>query len=48
MLTWLWKTRNASCKTRAFVSQTGLPHVFVHNRRELDALYADWILTRLH
>lgn len=44
MLMWLWKTRNASEKTRAFVSQTGLPHVFVHNRSELYALYAAWHL----
>jgi len=46
MLMWLWKTRNASSETRAFATRTGLPHVFVHNRSELDALYAAWHLKR--
>ncbi len=44
MLVWLWKTRDKSGDARRLAHETGLPHIFVHNRRELDALYAAWTL----
>lgn len=46
MLTWLWKTRNKSQDARDLATRSGLPTVFCHNRRELDALYAAWDLER--
>jgi adenylate kinase family enzyme len=45
MLVWLWKTRDKSGDARRLARDTGLPHVFVHDRSELDALYAAWKLT---
>jgi hypothetical protein len=42
MLAWLWKTRKKSPGIRQFARDSGHPHVFARNRRELDALYAAW------
>lgn len=46
MLAWLWKTRNKSQHARDLATRSGLPAVFCHDRRELDALYAAWGLAR--
>lgn len=46
MLAWLWKTRNSIGKYQQLALRSGLPHVFAGNKRELDALYAEWGLTR--
>lgn len=46
MLAWLWKTRHSIGKYRQVALASGLPHVFAGNKRELDALYAAWGLTR--
>lgn len=46
MLAWLWTTRNSIGKYQQVALSSGLPHVFVSNQRELDALYAEWGLTR--
>ena len=46
MLGWLWKTRNSIGKYQQVALSSGLPHVFASNQRELDALYAEWGLTR--
>ena len=45
MLRWLWKSRHASERARDLARGTGVPHVFCHNQRELNALYAEWSLT---
>jgi adenylate kinase family enzyme len=45
MLSWLWKTRNSIGKYQQLALRSGLPHVFASNKRELDALYAEWGLT---
>ena len=46
MLAWLWKTRSSIGKYQQLALNSGLPHVFANNQRELDALYAEWNLTR--
>ncbi|WP_246132820.1 AAA family ATPase [Devosia ginsengisoli] len=46
MLHWLWKTRDSIGKYQQLARESGLPHVFASNKRELDALYAEWGLTR--
>lgn len=46
MLGWLWKTRNSVGKYQQVALRSGLPHVFASSWRELDALYAEWNLTR--
>lgn len=46
MLAWLWKTRNSIDKYRQLALRSGRPYVFASNKRELDALYAEWGLTR--
>jgi adenylate kinase family enzyme len=46
MLSWLWKSRHASVRYRDIATSSGLPSVFVHNSRELRALYAAWSLKR--
>ena len=46
MIHWLWHTRNASERSRQKARETGLPLVFRHNERELNALYAAWGLSR--
>ncbi|WP_236020648.1 hypothetical protein [Devosia sediminis] len=45
MIHWLWHTRNSIGKYQQIARASGLPHVLVNNRRELDALYAAWGLT---
>ena len=46
MLAWLWKTRHSIGKYQQLARNSGLPHVFASDKRELDALYAEWGLTR--
>ena len=46
MLAWLWKTRNSIGKYQQLALRSGLPHVFASNKQELDAIYAQWGLTR--
>jgi adenylate kinase family enzyme len=45
MLHWLWHTRNSMAKYRQVAIDSGLPHVFVGNKAELDQLYAQWGLS---
>lgn len=42
MLHWLWHTRNGGAASRVKAEATGLPTLFCHNRRELDALCTAW------
>ena len=46
MIHWLWHTRRASERSRQKARKTGLPFVFTHDQRELNALYAAWGLSR--
>lgn len=46
MIKWLWHTRNSVSKYRDLARASGLPHIFVDNQRQLDALYATWNLQR--
>lgn len=45
MIHWLWKTRNSIGKYHMVAANSGLPHLFVSNQRELDRLYRAWNLT---
>lgn len=45
MLSWLWKTRSSVGKYQNAARASGLPHLFVSNKRELDRLYRAWGLT---
>jgi adenylate kinase family enzyme len=42
MLHWLWHTRNSIGKYHDIARRSGLSHVFAHNVRELNDLYAAW------
>ncbi len=46
MVHWLWHTRRSAEKYRTVALRSGLPHVLARDRRDLDALYAAWGLTR--
>lgn len=46
MIHWLWKTRHSIGKYRDIAARSGLPHLFVNERQELDRLYIAWGLTR--
>ena len=46
MIHWLWHTRNSIGKYQEVAAKSGLPHLLVNNRQELDRLYAVWDLTR--
>ena len=46
MIHWLWHTRHSIGKYQDIARTSGLPHVLVNSRRELDALYAAWDLKR--
>jgi adenylate kinase family enzyme len=46
MIHWLWHTRESVGKYQQVAQQSGLPHVFVEDRRALNRLYAEWDLTR--
>lgn len=45
MVHWLWKTRSAVRKYHQVATASGLPHAFIDNQRELQALYRAWGLT---
>jgi adenylate kinase family enzyme len=45
MIHWLWHTRNAAQASQLRAAQSGLPHLFLGNQAELDALYRAWGLT---
>ncbi|WP_417581963.1 AAA family ATPase [Pelagibacterium sp.] len=44
MLSWIWKTRNKSNQTRQFVLETGRPHIFCRDSKQLRTLYRAWHL----
>ena len=46
MIHWLWHTRNSIGKYQEVAAKSGLPHLLVNNRQELDGLYRNWDLTR--
>ncbi|KKB09741.1 hypothetical protein [Devosia chinhatensis] len=46
MIHWIWHTRHSAKRTRERISRMDLPHHFVANQGELDALYDAWHLKR--
>lgn len=46
MLHWLWHSRNSAAKYRRMALESGLPHVFANNGKELNGLYSTWQLQR--
>jgi len=46
MVRWLWVSRHSGRKYRRIARESGLPHILCHGRRELNALYKGWGLTR--
>jgi adenylate kinase family enzyme len=48
MIRWIWTTRNSVEKYRRAAIASGLPHILISNRAELDQLYAFWKLHRRH
>ena len=45
MIRWLWKSRGAEAKYRKIAIDSGLPHVLVEDRQQLDRLYGAWRLS---
>jgi len=45
MVSWIWKTRDAS-KYRRWATESGLPMVVCHSMAEVNALYDAWGLER--